>query len=84
MGTILAFRRDDEAAVPLAKPASGSLGEIIIFPGVRIERGLWRDKPAEKPNSLPTPMVPWNEFLSAGCGEPSPNTCKRRGSTYLT
>ena len=47
MGTILAFRRDDEAAIPLAKPASGSLGEIIIFPGVRIERGLWRDKPAE-------------------------------------
>jgi hypothetical protein len=47
MGTILAFRRDDEAAVPLAKPVSGSLGEIIIFPGVRIERGLWRDKPAE-------------------------------------
>jgi hypothetical protein len=46
MGTILAFRRDDEA-VPLAKPLSGSLGEIIIFPGVRIERGLWRDKPAE-------------------------------------
>jgi hypothetical protein len=47
MGTILAFRRDDEAAVPLAKPVGGSLGEIIIFPGVRIERGLWRDKPAE-------------------------------------
>jgi hypothetical protein len=47
MGTILAFRRDDEAAITVAAPASGSLGEIIIFPGVRIERGLWRDKPAE-------------------------------------
>ena len=48
MGTILAFRRDDEAAVPLANPVRGSLGEIIIFPGVRIERtwdtiaGLYR------------------------------------------
>jgi hypothetical protein len=47
MGIILAFRRDDEAAIPTAKPVNGSLGEIIIFPGVRIERGLWRDKLAE-------------------------------------
>jgi len=47
MGIIIAFRRDDEAAIPMAKPVNGSLGEIIIFPGVRIERGLWRDKPAE-------------------------------------
>jgi hypothetical protein len=46
MGIILAFRRDDEAAIPIAKPVNGLLGEIIIFPGVRIERGLWRD-PAE-------------------------------------
>ena len=46
MGIILAFRRDD-AAIPIAKPVNGTLGEIIIFPGVRIERGLWRDKPAE-------------------------------------
>jgi hypothetical protein len=47
MGIILAFRRDDVAAIPIAKPVNGTLGEIIIFPGVRIERGLWRDKPAE-------------------------------------
>ncbi len=47
MGIILAFRRDDVVAIPIAKPVNGSLGEIIIFPGVRIERGLWRDKPAE-------------------------------------
>ncbi len=47
MGTILAFRRNDEAAIAVAKPVNGSLGEIIIFPGVRIERGVWRDKPAE-------------------------------------
>ena len=38
MGTILAFRRSEEAAIPIAKPATSSLGEIIIFPGVRIER----------------------------------------------
>ena len=44
MGTILAFRRSEEAAIPIAKPVSGSLGEIIIFPGVRIERGAWIDK----------------------------------------
>jgi hypothetical protein len=47
MGTILAFRRNEEAAIPIVKPAVGSLGEIIIFPGVRIERGTWRDKPAD-------------------------------------
>jgi hypothetical protein len=47
MGTILAFRRNDEAVMPATKPIGGSLGEIIIFPGVRIERGVWRDKPAE-------------------------------------
>ena len=46
MGTILAFRRSEEAAMPIAKPASGSLGEIIIFPGIRIERDAWRNKPA--------------------------------------
>ncbi|MGD9501778.1 MAG: hypothetical protein AB7V40_04745 [Methyloceanibacter sp.] len=47
MGTILAFRRSDEAAIPVGKPVGGSLGEIIIFPGVRIERGVWTEKPAE-------------------------------------
>lgn len=47
MGTILAFRRNEEAAIPAAKPAGSSLGEIIIFPGVRIEREIWKDKPAE-------------------------------------
>lgn len=47
MGTILVFRRSEEAAIPVAKPIGGSLGEIIIFPGVRIERGVFRDKPEE-------------------------------------
>lgn len=46
MGTILAFRRCEEAAIPMAKPATASLGEIIIFPGVRIERGAWNDTPS--------------------------------------
>jgi hypothetical protein len=38
MGTILEFRRSDEAAERCARPVEGSLGEIIIFPGVRIDR----------------------------------------------
>ena len=47
MAVILEFRRSEEAASRITSPVQGSLGEIIIFPGVRIERGLWRDKPAE-------------------------------------
>lgn len=38
MGIILEFRRNEEAAERTARPVEGSLGEIIIFPGVRIER----------------------------------------------
>jgi len=38
MATILEFRRIEEAAARIRKPVEGSLGEIIIFPGVRIER----------------------------------------------
>jgi hypothetical protein len=38
MGTILEFRRSEQAADRTARPVEGSLGEIIIFPGVRIER----------------------------------------------
>jgi len=38
MGIILEFRRSDEAAVRIARPVEGLLGEIIIFPGVRIDR----------------------------------------------
>jgi hypothetical protein len=47
MGIILEFRRSEGAAIPTAKPVNGSLGEIIIFPGVRIERGIWSDKPVQ-------------------------------------
>jgi hypothetical protein len=38
MGIILEFRRSEEAATRITRPVEGSLGEIIIFPGVRIER----------------------------------------------
>jgi hypothetical protein len=38
MATILEFRRTKEAAARIGKPVEGSLGEIVIFPGVRIER----------------------------------------------
>jgi hypothetical protein len=38
MATILEFRRRDESEGSAARQTEGSLGEIIIFPGVRIER----------------------------------------------
>ena len=48
MATILEFRRNEEAAARIAKPVEGSLGEIVIFPGVRIERHA----PADAPQTL--------------------------------
>jgi hypothetical protein len=45
MGIILEFRRSEEAAIRMATPAAGSLGEIIIFPGVRIDRRASGDTP---------------------------------------
>jgi hypothetical protein len=44
MGIILEFRRSEEAA-RMTMPAEGSLGEIIIFPGVRIDRRAPGDTP---------------------------------------
>ncbi len=38
MGIILQFRRPDDAVARAARRAEATLGEIIIFPGVRIER----------------------------------------------
>jgi len=38
MAVILEFRRSEEAASRIESPVQGSLGEIIIFPGVRIDR----------------------------------------------
>ncbi|MGK2923108.1 MAG: hypothetical protein ACSLE4_10040 [Methyloceanibacter sp.] len=43
MATILEFRRTEDAAA--SKSVEGSLGEIIIFPGVRIERHALADAP---------------------------------------
>jgi len=45
MATILEFRRSEEAAARIKKTAEGALGEIIIFPGVRIERRACSDFP---------------------------------------
>jgi hypothetical protein len=44
MGIILEFRRSEEA-VRISRPVEGSLGEIIIFPGVRIDRRASSDTP---------------------------------------
>jgi hypothetical protein len=52
MAIILEFRRSEEAAARIAKPLAGSLGEIIIFPGVRIERRSAR----KRPNQSITPL----------------------------
>jgi hypothetical protein len=47
MGTILEFRRGEEAGARIAKPVEGSLGQIIIFPGVRIDRRASSDTPRQ-------------------------------------
>jgi hypothetical protein len=47
MGIILEFRRSEEAAIRSAGPVEGSLGEIIIFPGVRIDRMATTDVPEQ-------------------------------------
>jgi len=46
MATILEFRRTEEAAARIGKTVEGTLGEIIIFPGVRIERRTSTDVPS--------------------------------------
>ncbi len=47
MGNILEFRRSEEAAVRIARPVEDSLGEIIIFPGVRIDRRATDEMPEQ-------------------------------------
>jgi hypothetical protein len=47
MAVILEFRRSEEAASRTASPVQGSLGEIIIFPGVRIDRRASGDSPRQ-------------------------------------
>lgn len=50
MATILEFRRTDEAAARIDKRVEGRLGEIIIFPGIRIERHSATDAPQNGPS----------------------------------
>jgi hypothetical protein len=45
MAIILQFRRPGEIREPAARPVAVALGEIIIFPGVRIEREVSDGKP---------------------------------------
>ena len=49
MAVILEFRRSEEAAIE--SPVQGSLGEIIIFPGVRIDRRASSDSPRQSGTS---------------------------------
>lgn len=58
MSTILEFRRTEEPAARTDKPVEGTLGEIIIFPGVRIERHTSMDAPQDSSHSrLRAPRV---------------------------
>ena len=52
MGNILEFRRGEDAAARIAKPVDGSLGQIIIFPGVRIDRRTSTDISVRTANVL--------------------------------
>lgn len=45
MATILEFRRTAEAAPRAVEPEDRPLGQIIIFPGVRIERRAYEGAP---------------------------------------
>jgi hypothetical protein len=47
MTTILQFRPTAEAKGRTERPSEGTLGEIIIFPGVRIERRGSVDAPRD-------------------------------------
>jgi hypothetical protein len=53
MGIVLEFRRNAEAAERTGRPVEGSLGQIIIFPGVRIER--FRQVSGDMPEHAGTP-----------------------------
>jgi len=55
MATILEFRVTEDNAAPNGKPVEGALGEIIIFPGVRIER---HDTASEDRQVLPDSIEP--------------------------
>ncbi len=48
MATILQFRQTAEATARAERPTDGTLGEIIIFPGVRIERRSTPEAPRQR------------------------------------
>lgn len=50
MAIILEFRRTEDAEAKIGKPVEGTLGEIIIFPGVRIERHMSTDVSQSQPS----------------------------------
>ena len=47
MATIIEFRRSGAGAAAPRDPVDGSLGEIIIFPGVRIDRSAASETTAQ-------------------------------------
>ena len=50
MATILEFRRATEAAPRIMEPRDRPLGQVIIFPGVRIERRAFEGAPSGTAN----------------------------------
>jgi len=50
MASILQFVRADESKPRRSKEPNGALGEVVIFPGVRIER---HEEPAEMAAEAP-------------------------------
>jgi hypothetical protein len=50
MATILEFRRATEALPRIMDPKDRPLGQIVIFPGVRIERGAFEGSPSGTAN----------------------------------
>jgi hypothetical protein len=46
MAIILEFRRTAGPVMRVTEPKNRALGQVIIFPGVRIERRAWEGAPS--------------------------------------
>ena len=46
MAIILEFRRTADPVMRVTEPRDRVLGQVIIFPGVRIERRAWEEAPS--------------------------------------
>jgi hypothetical protein len=46
MTIILQFRRAADPVMRVTEPKDRALGQVIIFPGVRIERRAWEEAPS--------------------------------------